>query len=507
VERYKLADYQWGGVLVTNSVNIHALAIKHKTTLTIASGEITITQMYHVIAAESSTSDDLDTINLGYTNLTVKGNTYRPFLCIIADSGDTITLKHGTGNIDLPGDADVELSDDAFLWLLWDGTNWTAFAGSGSLNDAILTAPDSAERNTITPTDDTYHALRLAPHSASQSAALLEILTASGGVGAEVDEEGVLQVRLYGMVNKNSIVTGGVEDVTNSFLNLNAQSGTTDDLDTLNAVVGNSFVFLKAASGDTITIKHATDNIRTADGQDYDLSGDDVMLLVYDDLIWRQVNFLDGQKINADNITSGTLILEHGGTEADLSVTGGAGHVLKQASAGAAVTVGALTDSEIPNLPASKITSGQLATARGGTGADNSTGDANQLLARDGTDGNFVGTLDIEIDSANFYGPVAHAAASVTANTGTYNALSVVGTNTIIVDTSGGNVVLNGLANGVYGQLVHLVRGTTANQFIIANLNGSGTQQIVTRTEADITLNTRGRWTLWCDGSDWYADI
>ena len=59
-----------------------------------------------------------------------------------------------------------------------------------------------------------------------------------------------------------------------------------------------------------------------------------------------------------------------GGTNADLSATGGSGHVLKQATTGSAVTVGALVDSEIPNLPASKITTGALALARGGTNAD-----------------------------------------------------------------------------------------------------------------------------------------
>lgn len=41
-----------------------------------------------------------------------------------------------------------------------------------------------------------------------------------------------------------------------------------------------------------------------------------------------------------------------GGTGADLSATGGSGHVLKQASAGAAVTVGALAAGDITDWPA-----------------------------------------------------------------------------------------------------------------------------------------------------------
>jgi len=92
----------------------------------------------------------------------------------------------------------------------------------------------------------------------------------------------------------------------------------------------------------------------------------------------------------ASQITSGQLALARGGTNADLSATGGASQVVRQSSAGAAFTVGqlAFTDlsgsasvAQIPNLPASIITSGQLALARGGTNADLSgTGGASFVL-------------------------------------------------------------------------------------------------------------------------------
>jgi hypothetical protein len=125
---------------MTNSLNIHALALKEGTTLTLSSGVVTALQEYHIIAAETGTTDDLDTINLGYTNLSVKGNTYRPCLRLIADAGDTITLRHGTGNLLLPGDTDITLSDDAFVWLLWRGTAWYAMGtvggGGGEANTA-----------------------------------------------------------------------------------------------------------------------------------------------------------------------------------------------------------------------------------------------------------------------------------------------------------------------------------------------------------------------------------
>ena len=63
----------------------------------------------------------------------------------------------------------------------------------------------------------------------------------------------------------------------------------------------------------------------------------------------------------------GTKIgLAYGGTNADLSATGGAGQYLKQASAGAAVTVGAIPSSD---LTYSGLTTGQVLRATGTTAA------------------------------------------------------------------------------------------------------------------------------------------
>jgi hypothetical protein len=77
---------------------------------------------------------------------------------------------------------------------------------------------------------------------------------------------------------------------------------------------------------------------------------------------------LPGHTHAATDITSGTLALARGGTGADLSAAGPG--FLKQASGGAAVTVTALAAGDIPNLDTSKLTTGSLALARGGTGAD-----------------------------------------------------------------------------------------------------------------------------------------
>jgi hypothetical protein len=81
---------------------------------------------------------------------------------------------------------------------------------------------------------------------------------------------------------------------------------------------------------------------------------------------------------------SGFVPLARGGTSADLSATGGASEVLKQTTAGGAITVGQLAFSDIsgiaaaaqiPNLDAGKITTGVLALLRGGLGTLPSAGD------------------------------------------------------------------------------------------------------------------------------------
>ena len=109
---------------MSGSLNAHALALKAPTTLTVASGAVTITQNLHIIAAESGTTDNLDTITLGYDALSVDSVEYYPLLFLQADTGDTITIRHGQDNIDLPGDADIPLGDDEWIALLWNGTNW-----------------------------------------------------------------------------------------------------------------------------------------------------------------------------------------------------------------------------------------------------------------------------------------------------------------------------------------------------------------------------------------------
>lgn len=85
----------------------------------------------------------------------------------------------------------------------------------------------------------------------------------------------------------------------------------------------------------------------------------------------------------ATDITSGALALARGGTGVDLSAGGGATHVLAQ-DAAHVISARALIAADIPSLDASKISSGALALARGGTGTDlSASGGARQVLVQD----------------------------------------------------------------------------------------------------------------------------
>ena len=84
------------------------------TVVTIASGVATITTGFVALAAESSTTDQLDTI-------TVSGARVGDVLLLVADTGDTITVDDA--NIDL-GAATRAIGPGGHLKLWYDGTSW-----------------------------------------------------------------------------------------------------------------------------------------------------------------------------------------------------------------------------------------------------------------------------------------------------------------------------------------------------------------------------------------------
>ena len=124
------------------TVEADPMQVADSTTLTLGTGAVTATRTYHVIAAESGTTDDLDTITAAADNT---------FVLIQADSGDTITVKHGADNISLTGAQDVPLSGDDTLLLFYDGTNWSDLAPRPRLQratDDVSSPPSDAELDT-----------------------------------------------------------------------------------------------------------------------------------------------------------------------------------------------------------------------------------------------------------------------------------------------------------------------------------------------------------------------
>ena len=99
------------------------LTLDTATELTISSGAITATQGCHKLQPESGTVDDLATINgLDAGDLLV---------LYVSDKGtDTITIKHGTGNISCLGAADVAISQGAAIFY-YDGTTVYMIGGGG----------------------------------------------------------------------------------------------------------------------------------------------------------------------------------------------------------------------------------------------------------------------------------------------------------------------------------------------------------------------------------------
>jgi len=98
------------------------------------------------------------------------------------------------------------------------------------------------------------------------------------------------------------------------------------------------------------------------------------------------------------------------------------------------------------------------------------------------------------------------AGAVVTASsTGPTDNVSVTGATVLKMDTSSNNVTIGGLAGGVAGQLLFVVKTNTSNSAILENIEGGGSQDIKLLSGADETITTFGGWMLVCDGSNWFA--
>ena len=119
------ADKKWIGGYFNNLIDLGKINFTDPTTLTIASGVVTITQSYNYIDTESSAaSDDLNTISGGVTGDSL-------YICAL-NTARTVVLKHGTGNILTSDGLDISLDNtEKIVQLIFNGANWIV-AGSAA---------------------------------------------------------------------------------------------------------------------------------------------------------------------------------------------------------------------------------------------------------------------------------------------------------------------------------------------------------------------------------------
>ena len=119
-------------------------------TLIIATGAVTVNRVRHILAAETGTTDTLTTITVDSTI----ASGYSGVVILQADSGDTITIDDGGGNIVTGNNADLILAGDARLVLEYNGTNWvpinsvaqvTAFTVTNWTNDVAMDCNAAAD--------------------------------------------------------------------------------------------------------------------------------------------------------------------------------------------------------------------------------------------------------------------------------------------------------------------------------------------------------------------------
>jgi hypothetical protein len=96
----------------------------------------------------------------------------------------------------------------------------------------------------------------------------------------------------FGLGNTYALTTLDIEEDTNEINThthiISAESGTTDDLETINGGLKGQRLYLMVKTGHTITVKE-TDNISLETGSTVDITDTDILLLMYNGTSWLEI--------------------------------------------------------------------------------------------------------------------------------------------------------------------------------------------------------------------------
>ena len=137
-------------------INVGSVRLLTAGTLTISAGVITPSRGMNIVASESSITDNLDTITTSaFVQTTDGADSYEPSGYLRAQTGHTITITNGVGNIITNSGASATLTDSKCLpFIKMGSTVFVLDSASGSIGmtDFLLTA-DTGTPEAVTDGD------------------------------------------------------------------------------------------------------------------------------------------------------------------------------------------------------------------------------------------------------------------------------------------------------------------------------------------------------------------
>jgi hypothetical protein len=122
----------------------------------------------------------------------------------------------------------------------------------------------------------------------------------------------------YGSTSELTLASDAAT-VTKNFHTLKAESGTADNLATLNGGVNYAHVILQAKASHTITVKNSTGNVYLNGATDFILTGDKTLALFFDGTNWSDTA-ASGGDMSDPTTTEGDLLYRHSGSLARFGI-------------------------------------------------------------------------------------------------------------------------------------------------------------------------------------------